>query len=46
MDLIPLPRDIKQKDGSFIIAFDTCILLDTWQNDKDFTTAKLLQKDL
>jgi len=46
MDLIPLPQKITLRDGSFIIAYDTCILLDTMQNDRDFETARLLQKEL
>lgn len=46
MNLIPQPHDIKSMDGHFTIAHDTCILLETMQNDRDFETAKLLQKEI
>lgn len=46
MDLIPLPHDVTPKDGRFILAHDTCILLDALQNERDFETAKFLQEEI
>jgi hypothetical protein len=46
MDLIPLPRKIITHNGTFSIVHDTAIILDVLQDDIDFETAKLLQKEI
>lgn len=46
MYLIPLPRNIVSHNGVFSIVYDTAIVLDVEQDDIDFETAKLLQKEI
>jgi len=46
MSLIPLPRKITTHPGKFSIGHDTAIVLDLKQDDIDFETAKLLQKEV
>ncbi len=46
MDLIPLPRKIITHSGVFSILHDTAIILDLLQDDIDFETAKLLQREI
>lgn len=46
MNLIPLPSKIIPGQGTFSIGHDTAIILDAKQDDIDFQTAKLLQKEV
>ncbi len=46
MYLIPLPRNIVSQKGIFSIGYDTAIVLDVEQDDIDFETAKLLQREI
>jgi len=46
MNLIPLPSEITPGQGTFSIGHDTAIVLDVRQDDIDFETAKLLQKEV
>jgi hypothetical protein len=46
MNLIPLPSNIAARPGKFSIGHDTAIVLDVEQDDIDFETAKLLQKEV
>jgi hypothetical protein len=46
MDLIPMPREITEQDGSFLIDYNTAIVLDESLDDNDFATAKLLQQEI
>jgi hypothetical protein len=46
MNLIPLPRKIAARKGSFLIGHNTAIVLDVTLDDNDLETAKLLQREI